>query len=111
MDRSDIAYLVTKAYEKDDYGVMQETITKNKIFVQVNSVSGSEWFEGGRIGLNPSLRFTTSRFDYDDEDTVLYNGKYYTIYRTYLARNDTIELYCERRKGNADHQDNTASVL
>lgn len=37
--------------------------------------------------------------DYQGEKTVEYNGVTYGIYRTYLGRNDTIELYAERKGG------------
>lgn len=101
MDRSDVAYLVTKEYEADEYGVMQEDTDTELIYVQVDSVTASEWFEGGRNGLNPELRFTAFRYDYAGQEEILYNGNYYRIYRTYLGRDDTIELYAERRKGSA----------
>ena len=103
MDRSDVAYLVTKEFVQDELGVQRELETESQVFVQVSSVSASEWFEGGRSGLNPEFRFTMFRYDYNGEEEIKYNGKYYRIYRTYLGRNDSIELYCERRKGNADH--------
>lgn len=103
MDRSSIAYLVTKEWTQDDYGIQHETTGERKIYVQVDSVTSSEFFEGGRSGLNPEFRFTMFRYDYHGEEEIRYNGKYYRIYRTYFGKNDTIELYAERRKGNADH--------
>lgn len=104
MDRSDTAYLIGKDFVPDAYGVQREMVSpERKVFVQVNSVTAAEWFEGGRSGLNPEFRFTMFRYDYNGEEEIKYNGKYYRIYRTYLGRNDSIELYCERRKGNADH--------
>lgn len=103
MDRSDVANLVSKTWVPDQYGVQHEVSTERNVFVQVNSVTAAEWFEGGRSGLNPELRFTMFRYDYNDEEEIEYNGKYYRIYRTYLSKDDSIELYCERRKGNADH--------
>lgn len=102
MDRSSVAYLVSKDWIQDEYGVQHELTTEREIYVQVDSVTSSEFYEGGRNGLNPELRFTAFRFDYLDEDEIRYNDKYYRIYRTYFGRNDTIELYAERRKGNAD---------
>ena len=102
MDRSRVAYLVSKTYTQDEYGVQQDTIDLRKVYVQVNSVTGSEWFEGGRNGLNPELRFTMTRFDYNGEEVIKYEDRYYSIYRTYLGRDDTIELYTQRRKGDAD---------
>ncbi|HAE16019.1 MAG TPA: hypothetical protein DCG51_05655 [Erysipelotrichaceae bacterium] len=101
MDRSDVAYLVSKEWIQDEFGVQREQNTESQVFVQVNSVSMSEWFEGGRNGLNPELRFTMFRYDYNDQEEIKYNGKYYKVYRVYYAKNDTVELYCERRKGNA----------
>ena len=102
MDRTSVAYLVAEEFIQDQYGVQQSITSEHKVYVQVNSVSGAEWFEGGRNGLNPAFRFTMSRFDYTGESVVKFEGNYYTVYRTYLGRNDTIELYCEKRKGNAD---------
>lgn len=103
MDRSSIAYLVSKKWVQNEYGIQVEQRSEKKIFVQVDSVTLAEFFEGGRNGLNPELRFTAFRYDYNDEDEIKYNGKYYRIYRTYFGKNDTIELYAERRKGHADN--------
>lgn len=103
MDRSDVAYLVSKSTVPDQYGVRMELASEKRVFVQVDSVSSSEWFEGGRNGLNPEYRFTMFRFDYNGEEEIKYNDKYYRIYRTYIGKDDSIELYAERRKGNADH--------
>lgn len=105
MDRSETAYLVTTSWIQDKYGVNREVSTERKIFVQVDSVSGAEWFEGGRNGLNPELRFTTLKHNYSGEEILKFGDQYYTIYRTYLGRGNTVELYCEKRKGNADRQD------
>lgn len=103
MDRSDTAYLIGKDFVPDAYSVQRAIPSERLVFVSVQSVTLSEWSEGGRNGLNPELRFTMFRYDYNDEEEIRYNGKYYRIYRTYLGRDDSIELYCERRKGNADH--------
>lgn len=103
MDRSSTAYLIGKEFVQDAYAVQREVLTERQVFVSVQSVASSEWFEGGRNGLNPELRFTMFHPDYHGEDEIKYKDKYYRIYRTYIGRNDTIELYAEKRKGNADH--------
>ena len=69
------------------------------VYCEATSVSQSEWFEGGRNGLNPEFRFRLFRYDYNGEDTVKYNGEYYSIYRTYVDRNEIIDLYVEKKKG------------
>ena len=102
MDRSTPIYLLTPIYSQNDAGVIGTQYTERMIYANVTSVTGLEWFEGGRIGLNPELRFRVFAPDYRGEDILKYNGKYYSIYRTYIARNDVLELYCERRQGDED---------
>ena len=99
MDRSDVIYLVAVTYTQDDYGVPQANETKRKVFCDVQSVTASEFFQGGRSGLNPEYRFTVFGPDYQDETIVEYGGKRYGIYRTYKARTDLLELYAERKGG------------
>ena len=70
-----------------------------EVFCQVDSVTQTEFFEGGRNGLNPEYRFTMFAYDYQDERIVEYNGRLYAIYRTYQPRTDIIELYAERKGG------------
>ena len=75
------------------------TVRVKTVFCNVNSVSRNEFFEAGRNGLNPEFVFTMFFGDYEGEHTLIYNGLAYAVYRTYHGRNDTIELYVERKGG------------
>lgn len=99
MDRSNELTLISTTYTADKYGVQQAAETTRKVFCNVQSVTQTEWFDGGRIGLNPELVFSVFSYDYADEEICIYNGTRYRIYRTYLTRDDMIELYAERRQG------------
>ena len=99
MDRSAQITLIKEAKTQDVNGVWTITTTSRTVFCQVDSVTRSEFYEGGRNGLKPEYRFTMFFGDYEGERTVEFNGKYYGIYRTYLGRTDTIELYAERKGG------------
>lgn len=79
---------------------MRKTETRRMVYCDVRSVTQSEWFEGGRNGLNPEYRFTMFAPEYHGENICEYNGNRYTIYRTYLARNEMIELYVQKEQGN-----------
>lgn len=92
-------YLVDQTYSENDAAIISEQPTERMVLADVTSVSLSEWSEGSRIGLNPEIRFTMFYPDYHGEEILKYNGNYYTIYRTYIGRNATIDLYCERRHG------------
>ena len=99
MDRSEVITLLSTTKEQNDYGVWVETPTSRDVFCQVDSVTRAEFFNGGRNGLNPEFRMTMFFGDYDGEQMLIYNGKSYSVYRTYQGRNDTIELYVERKGG------------
>lgn len=99
MDRSAVIYLITETWEKDSLGVMRSTPHRRQAFANVTSVTGSEWFEGGRNGLNPELRFRMFAPEYHGEEIIEYKGNMFTVYRTYEARDGVLELYTERRKG------------
>ena len=103
MDRSGVLTLISVTKTQDANGVWQKTETRRDVYCQANSVTRSEFFEGGRNGLNPELQFTMFAYDYDGEETVEYEGKAYGIYRTYLGKGDTIELYAERKGGTNGH--------
>lgn len=99
MDRSDVINLLEVTKTQDDYGQWIETATKKQVYCQVESVRQSEFFEAGRNGLNPEYKFIIFFGDYNDEPMVEYNGKTYSVYRTYLTKTDKLELYVERKGG------------
>ena len=99
MDRSTPITLLATTKVQNDYGVWEEIITSTNVFAQVDSVTRAEFFEGGRSGLNPEFRMTMFRGDYNGEKMLIYNGNTYSIYRTYVAKTDVIELYVERKGG------------
>ena len=99
MDRSDVITLISSANAQDANGVWRRTETSRDVFCQVDSVTRDEFYAGGRNGLNPEFRFTMFGPDYQGEKIVEYRGKRYGVYRTYMARTDTLEIYVERKGG------------
>lgn len=105
MDRSTVIYLLTPTFAQDKYGVWKETITRRKVYCRAESVTRSEFFGGGRNGLNPEFVFKMFFGDYNGEPLVEYNGKSYAIYRTYYGKTDTVELYAQRKGGTNGKED------
>lgn len=99
MDRSNVIKLIGTTKEQDDLGVWRETTTERTVFCNVQSVTRAEFFDAGRNGLNPQFVFTMFYADYCNEPMVEYNGEVYAVYRTYLRRDDTLEVYVERKGG------------
>lgn len=99
MDRSDIITLYKDTVTYDDYGVAVKTRTGREVYCKVDSVTRSEFFEAGKAGLRPEYRMSMFFGDYEGETIVGYNGRMYSVYRTYMAKTDIIELYVERKTG------------
>ena len=101
MDRSEVITLISETYQQDANGVWRDVQEGGgrEVFAQVDSVTASEFFEGGRNGLNPEFRFRMFNGDYHGERIVKYDGAFFAVYRTYLGRNDVLELYVERKGG------------
>ena len=99
MDRSEVITLIAITRTQDANGVWRESESSRDVFCQVDSVTRAEFFDGGRNGLNPEYRFTMFFGDYEGEQTAVYKGNAYAVYRTFHGRTDTIELYVERKGG------------
>ena len=109
MDRSDVIYLIGETYTLDELNQHVPHKYARAVFVNISSVTGSEWFSGGQNGLRPEYRLTMFRHDYSGEEIANIGGElvgdevkggiFYTIYRTYERNNDELELYVEKRTG------------
>ena len=74
MDRTVVIKLIQESFTKDAYGVQIPTETTHEVYAKVESVTLSEWSEGGRHGLNPELRFIMFAPDYHRERIIEYNA-------------------------------------
>lgn len=99
MDRSNILTLVDVTYTTDALNQQVPQETTRDVFCNVSSVSAQEFFDAGQAGLNPEWRVTMFSPDYNGETIAELNGTRYGVYRTYLGKNETIELYLERKAG------------
>ena len=99
MDRSDVITLVSVTRTQDEFGVWRSTPSTRQIYCEVESVTRAEFFEGGRNGLNPQLKFVVFFGDYQGEKTLIHAGKTYGIYRTFRGKTDRLELYAEEKGG------------
>ena len=97
--RSDVITLVAVTRTQNEYGQWVASESTKDVYCEVDSVSQSEFFEGGRNGLNPEYRFTMFFADYNNEPIVEYKSQRYAVYRTYRNKNDKLELYVERKGG------------
>lgn len=96
----DIITLIKESQYQDDYGVWRDIKEARPVYAKIRSASSSEFFAGGRMGLNPEYEFIVCAADYQDEEVCGYHGKSYSIYRKYhVPGTDYLELYVQRKGG------------
>lgn len=99
MDRSNVINLISRTYTQDEIGQFIETESKRQVYCDVGSITRTEWYDAGRNGMQPAYVFTMFAPDYQGEKIVEFEGKRYGVYRTWIARNETIEVYVEEKGG------------
>ena len=91
--------LITVTRAKDQNGIDRKKEESKTVYGYVDSVTATEFFEGGRNGLNPEIRVTMTVLDYSGQTILERGGERFGVYRTYRPNNGTIELYAERKGG------------
>lgn len=99
MNIAEKIYLQTITYTVDSIGQRQETISETEVFASLESVSMTEYFQAGVIGLKPDLKFTVRLNEYSGQENLRYKSDVYSIYRTYRRKDGRIELYTQKRVG------------
>lgn len=99
MDRSNVIQLIKIESVDDELGQKIPVEVPRDVFCDIASVSGRENLEAGKIGLKPEYKITMFLYDYEGEKIVKLKGTKYSVYRTYLGKSETIELYLEKKAG------------
>ena len=96
-----VANLIAEAIHENEYAQQIGDPERREIFVSVESISRNEFFDAGRNGINPELKFITPSINYNCEGLIEYEGDVFTIYRTY-EQGENVEIYAQKKVGNLD---------
>ena len=100
MDRSNVITLIKYKHIKKADGTFEKTEIGSEVYCDVRSISQTEWFNAGRNGIeHPAFVFVINRNEYAGQEAVKFNGQTFGVYRTYAAKNENLELYCEAKGG------------
>ena len=95
-----VAKLIKETYIQDEIGQLIPSETEAEIYVEILSVTRSEWAAASRDGLNPAIVLRTQRINYSGERIAVLEGVRYGVYRTYAPPDsDLIEIYLEEKAG------------
>lgn len=97
---NELAYLPTVVTIFDDLGQEEETETYSRqVFCKKKSVPQNEFFQAGLNDIKASIILIVHTLEYQGEESVMYGGKVYRIYRSYEREDGRTELYGEVRAG------------
>ena len=91
--------LIKETQTTDTIGQLVTTESTKEVIAEVKSVSQNEFMQGRQGGLTPEYVFHVSSFIYSGEKILSYEGKRYSVYRTFEADENYIELYTEQEVG------------
>lgn len=111
MNIAEKIYLQTIAYSVDSIGQRKPTISETAVFALVESVGMNEFFQAGEMGLKPDLKFVVRLMEYSGEANLRYGTEIYSIYRTYRRKDGRVELYTQKRVGDAPYIPPTPPVV
>jgi len=92
----DVIKLVSVEIAKDELRQEIQSKTEREVFANKRSVSQSEFFNAGLGGMKAQYAFDIRLVDYEGENSLIFNEREYSIYRTF-EKGENIELYCEVR--------------
>lgn len=88
-----ISKIATVARDRRGQIVYSETATP--IMCEVVPIARDEFFNGAQVGINPEFEFKINPVEYSGQKIIEYNGRRFSVYRSYQAGPDTLELYAE----------------
>jgi len=93
---TDILTLIQRIPGRDDQGDPVLLETSRDVFCGVRSIGQQEFYQASATDFHPELKLVLADYlDYQDERLVEYNGRRYSVIRTYRAGQE-LELVVER---------------
>lgn len=95
----DVCELLTTKIVVDDHFQRIPTEVAEEIFCSVLSINQFEYKSAQAGGNRPALTFVFNYDDYNNQLKIRYEGKIYTVYRTFVRSDGFIECHSEVKLG------------
>ena len=98
--------LILIEYKKEivSPGISEATkVSETNVLCNVKSVTQTEFWKGKQSSDNPERVFIIHSYEYNGEKIVNYDGKEYSVIRTYEKDFEELELICEQKLGVGDN--------
>ena len=99
---NETAKLISQTMSEDEYGDAVVSETETEVFVDLRSITQTEFYQAAAVGFKPEIKFLMADYlDYHGEQFIDYcpynalKSERYRIIRTYRNGNQ-LELVCSR---------------
>lgn len=89
---NEVISLINTVNGENAMGDTITTSTEKDVFADKKSVSQNEFYQAASTGLKPEVKFEIRTVEYNGEQKLSYNGKEYSIIRTFEKDNEFTEL-------------------
>lgn len=76
----------------NNYGDIVFSEEKQDVYCNIVSVSQKEFYQAQSLGFQPELKIEIMAIDYNEQNLVYLNSKRYRVLRTYLRKDEIMEL-------------------
>ena len=94
----DVCFLISTELVQDELGQFIEKETPVMIFCSRLSITRAEFNTSGMLGYKPEMMLIVDADTYQNEVSLEYDNKKYSIYKTFQRVDGFMELYCEVMK-------------
>jgi len=94
--------LIDQAYTDDnvdEVGNQIPTESETVVLCGVKSIGRAEFYNAAATGLRPEIIFVVHGYEYDGEGVVVFEGKRYSVMRSYAVDFEEVELTCKKMIG------------
>jgi hypothetical protein len=95
----DVCNLLSIVSIKDELGQAIISEKPFMVFCSRLSITRTEFNAAGQLGHKPDIMLIVDSDAYDQERSLEYNNKKYSIYKSYVRLDGFTELYCEVKSG------------
>jgi SPP1 family predicted phage head-tail adaptor len=95
----DACFLIKVTSTPDELEQQIENEIERQVFCSKLNVSRAEFLAAGQLKFKPQMTIVIDSDEYDQEKSLKYEDKKYSIYRTFMRTDGYTELFCEVRAG------------
>jgi SPP1 family predicted phage head-tail adaptor len=90
----DVITIVSITYTENDMGDSIQVKSERQVFANKKSIRQNEFYQAAVTDFRPEIMFEVRTSEYQGEKRLTWNGKDYSIIRTYDKNGEIIELIC-----------------